>query len=79
MKQDSPSTPHVLQRATVLHDQGQVLDAEKLYQQVLAQDPQHFGGLYRFGILRLQQRRFNEANSAAHRASVRRWDVGRNG
>jgi protein O-GlcNAc transferase len=68
MQQGSPSLLDVLQQAAVLHDQGRILDAERLYQRALAEEPRHFGALYRFGVLRLQQRKFDDAAALFRRA-----------
>ena len=49
------------QQAVGLHQQGNLVQAEELYLQILEADPQLFGPRYYLGILRLQQGRSPEA------------------
>jgi protein O-GlcNAc transferase len=50
-----------LQRAVLLHQQGQLDQAGPLYEEILAAQPDHFEILHRLGILRYQQGRKTEA------------------
>src|SRR5947207_1638927 len=64
----SGNPAQIFQQANVLHDHGHFQDAEQLYQLVLLGDNGHFGALCRLGLLRLQQRRFGEAERFFRRA-----------
>ena len=64
----SNSLLQVFQQAVLLHDQGRVREAERLYQTVLMGDDRHFPALCRFGLLRLQQHRFADAEYLFRRA-----------
>jgi tetratricopeptide (TPR) repeat protein len=57
------------ERAAALHAQGQLQEAEDLYDQVLAANPRHFDSVYRLGLIRLQQGQFAEAESLFRRAT----------
>jgi len=67
MKQPPPTraTPapasQAFQRALQSHQQGRLDQAERLYQAILATQPNHFDALHQFGILRYQQGRYAEA------------------
>jgi len=56
------------QQATVLHAQGRLRDAERLYEIVLNADDRHFDSIYRLGLIRLQQTRFSDAAALFRRA-----------
>jgi tetratricopeptide (TPR) repeat protein len=56
------------ERAVALHAQGQLREAEELYDRVLAADPRHFDAVYRLGLIRLQQGQFADAESLFRRA-----------
>jgi protein O-GlcNAc transferase len=58
----------IFQRAVLLHDHGRLREAEQLYQTVLLRDDRHFDALCRMGQLRLQQRRFADAERCFRRA-----------
>jgi protein O-GlcNAc transferase len=58
----------VFGQAVILHDQGRLREAERLYQTILVEDDRHFGSLCRLGLLRLQQRRFEDAERLLRRA-----------
>src|SRR5215467_7319136 len=45
------------QRGVGLHQQGRLAEAEKLYQEVLQQEPTHFDALHLLGAVALQTRR----------------------
>jgi protein O-GlcNAc transferase len=49
------------QQAIALHQKGRLADAERLYQQALAQEPGAFGPHYYLGVIRMQQGRLGEA------------------
>jgi predicted O-linked N-acetylglucosamine transferase (SPINDLY family) len=51
----------MLQRAMPLHQAGRFAEAERLYNQVLAADPNSFPALHLMGLLRWQQQRMGEA------------------
>lgn len=50
-----------LQRALDLHERGRLDEADKHYLAVLAAQPDHADALHFLGLLRLQQRRFDDA------------------
>jgi tetratricopeptide (TPR) repeat protein len=52
-----------LQAALSLHQQGKLKEAESLYQALLDADRGHFDALHALGILRCQQRRYEEART----------------
>jgi protein O-GlcNAc transferase len=52
---------HVLQHAIQLHRDGQLDQAELLYAEILATQPNHFEILHRLGVLKYQQGRGREA------------------
>jgi len=58
------------ERARALHQRGMLADAERLYEQVLARQPDHFGALHAFGLLRLRQSRFDDAVALLERATA---------
>jgi predicted O-linked N-acetylglucosamine transferase (SPINDLY family) len=45
------------QQGLALHRQGRLAEAEKLYQELLQQEPTHFDALHRLGMVALQTRR----------------------
>jgi tetratricopeptide (TPR) repeat protein len=49
------------EQALVLHQQGQLADAERIYREILQQRPQHFGALHRLGVIALQTRHLERA------------------
>jgi tetratricopeptide (TPR) repeat protein len=44
-----------------LHNDGKLCEADRLYQFILAQRPNHYGSLFRLGLLRAQANRMDEA------------------
>ena len=56
------------ERAVSLHDSGRLSEAEQLYQIVLLGDDRHFDALCRFGLVRMQQQRFADAEGLIRRA-----------
>jgi tetratricopeptide (TPR) repeat protein len=65
------STAEAFEQAVSLHQHGRTPEAEKLYQAVLVQDPDHLGALHRLSILRLQQGAFDDALRLIRRALER--------
>jgi tetratricopeptide (TPR) repeat protein len=57
-----------LQQAVQLHRAGQLAEAERLYAQLLSQQPQMFEALHLMGLVRLQQNRPREAIAFMERA-----------
>ena len=55
--QNSPQSVQALRSAIALHRQGNLAAAERLYQSVLAGQPEQFEALHYLGVLRLQQNR----------------------
>jgi tetratricopeptide (TPR) repeat protein len=53
----------VFNQAANLHRAGDLAAAEQLYLRVLANEPKHFDAQHMLGVLRCQQRRFDEALS----------------
>jgi tetratricopeptide (TPR) repeat protein len=53
----SPQIQHIpawFQQALALHQQGQIVQAQSLYQQILRLEPQHFDSLHLLGVSELQ-------------------------
>ena len=48
-------------QATDFHRRDALVEAERLYRQLLSRDPAHIGARYYFGLLRFQQGRYEEA------------------
>ena len=65
---DQNATAETFEQAVSLHRQGRVPAAETLYQEVLAQNPDHPGALRQLGTLRLQQGDFEDAMRLIRRA-----------
>src|SRR5215472_13421157 len=53
-KRVSATLQATFQRGLVLHQQGRLAEAEKLYQEVLQQEPTHFDALHLLGAVALQ-------------------------
>jgi tetratricopeptide (TPR) repeat protein len=53
----APSIPERFQQALALHQQGKFVEAERAYQEVLQQAPNHFDALHLLGVLALQTQR----------------------
>ena len=51
------------QQAVTFHQQGNLVQAEALYQQILDAEPGLFGPNYYMGLIRMQEGRFEEAAS----------------
>lgn len=60
--------PGAFQQAILFHNRGRLREAAQLYEIVLKVDDRHFGAVYRFGLLRLQQRKFGDAERLLRRA-----------
>jgi tetratricopeptide (TPR) repeat protein/2-polyprenyl-3-methyl-5-hydroxy-6-metoxy-1,4-benzoquinol methylase len=69
----------VLQRAVLLHQQGRVAEAERLYGQILSVSPTQFDALHLLGLVKIQQGHVDEgvrriqAALAANPGSARAW------
>jgi tetratricopeptide (TPR) repeat protein len=50
----------LMQDARRLHEAGRLLDAARLYQQILRREPKHFEALYGLGMAHAQTGRLNE-------------------
>jgi tetratricopeptide (TPR) repeat protein len=63
MAADQPSLglEEMLDQAIGFHQQGRIVEAERLYRQVLNASPEHFDGRHLLGMLRSQQGRHHEA------------------
>jgi predicted O-linked N-acetylglucosamine transferase (SPINDLY family) len=57
-----------LQRALPLHQAGRFAEAEPLYSQVLAADPNNYPALHLMGLMRWQQQRMDEALALMEKA-----------
>src|SRR3979411_2073128 len=57
----SSSVKATLKRATELHKQGQLGQAEELYRAILAQIPDHFDAMHLLGVIALQTGRAGAA------------------
>lgn len=62
------STNAALRQATELHQLGRLADAERVYSQILIEEPHHFVAMHRLAIVALQQGRFDEALRRVDRA-----------
>ena len=56
------------EQAVALHQQGRLAEAELLYRECLAREPELFGPHYYLGVLRMQQSRFEEAVASLRQA-----------
>jgi tetratricopeptide (TPR) repeat protein len=56
-------TLQAFREAVALHDRGRLAEAGQRYERVLRADGRHFAALYRLGLIRLQQGRFDDAVS----------------
>jgi tetratricopeptide (TPR) repeat protein len=69
-QQPSPlAAEQAFQQALALHNQRRLWEAEQLYKRVLKANGQHFGALCQLGLLRLQQRNFEDAVRLFRRAT----------
>ena len=62
------TVPQALQRAGNFHRQGQLVDAELIYAEILKQQPDHFDCVHMLGVIRFQQGRPVEALALLERA-----------
>jgi protein O-GlcNAc transferase len=60
-EQTASSLQQLLDRAIACHRQGQLAQAEALYQQILQAQPSHFDARHMLGVIRYQQGRGSEA------------------
>ncbi len=60
--------PGAFQQAILFHNRGRLWEAAQLYEIVLKADDRHFGAVHRLGLLRLQQRKFDDAERLLRRA-----------
>lgn len=51
----------LLQSALRFHQAGQLMDAARIYSDIIRSNPQHFEALYRLGLIHLQSGRFADA------------------
>lgn len=58
----------VIQQAAIMHSQGRLWEAERLYEAVLKEHRRNFDATYQLGHIRLQQNRFAEAEILFRRA-----------
>ena len=49
------------EQASALHQQGKLAEAERIYREILWQQPQHFGALHLLGVIALQTRHMERA------------------
>jgi tetratricopeptide (TPR) repeat protein len=56
------------QQAIAFHNRGRLWEAAQLYETALKADGRHFGAVYGLGLLRLQQRKFGDAERLLRRA-----------
>jgi tetratricopeptide (TPR) repeat protein len=62
------ATAALLQRALAVHQQGRLTEADALYREILAQDPEHFDALHLSGVIAYQQGRYDAAVASIGRA-----------
>jgi tetratricopeptide (TPR) repeat protein len=55
-------------QAVAFHDRGRLWEAAQLYEIALRADDRHLGAVYRFGLLRMQQGKFDDAERLFRRA-----------
>ncbi|OGR05334.1 MAG: hypothetical protein A2520_06390 [Deltaproteobacteria bacterium RIFOXYD12_FULL_53_23] len=67
-KQGAKADLHKLERAAMLHNQGQFAEAEKIYREVLATDPKNQDALHLTGLLALQDQKFDTAKKFISKA-----------
>ncbi len=67
-RQETVGPLQTFQNAIAFHGQRRLWEAEQLYKRALKVDDRHFGCLYHFGLLRLQQARFDDAVRLFRRA-----------
>src|SRR5947209_17747671 len=73
-----PIGPNAMQEAAVLHREGRLAEAERIYATIVACMPDHFDALHLLGVLRQEQSRPAEALSliaAALRLNARSADA----
>jgi tetratricopeptide (TPR) repeat protein len=58
---DRTDIDRIFQKALMLHQKGEARKAARLYENVLAIQPGHFGSLHYLGLIRAQQNRYGEA------------------
>jgi protein O-GlcNAc transferase len=58
----------LFETAISLHQQGRLIEAERLYRTLLRSDPRHFGALHHYGVVRAQQGRLDDAIRLIRRA-----------
>ena len=66
--------PQAIEEAIGLHRQGRLAEAETMYRAIIAAQPDHFDALHLLGVMRAQQKKFDEAADlivAALRANPR--------
>src|SRR5271154_3994841 len=61
----------LFREAAAFHAKGKFAEAAGRYSVILSLDPRHFDALHLFGVLRVQQGKFDEAVSLLSRAIVR--------
>lgn len=69
--QPAAATAALLQRALASHQQGRLAEADALYREILAQDPEHFDALHLSGVIAYQQGRYDAAVASIGRALMR--------
>ncbi len=65
------ASAQLLQRALASHQQGRLAEAEALYREILARDPEHFDALHLSGVIAYQQGRYDAAVESIGRALMR--------
>jgi tetratricopeptide (TPR) repeat protein len=58
---DRASVDRIFQKALTLHQKGEARNAARFYENVLAIQPEHFESLHYLGLIRAQQKSYNEA------------------
>ncbi len=66
----SVSIDEALDEAISFHQQGNLGQAEAIYQAILKKKPDHFDALHLLGVIRLQQKRFDDALALINRALI---------
>jgi predicted O-linked N-acetylglucosamine transferase (SPINDLY family) len=56
------------EQASALHQQGKLADAERIYREILRQQPNHFGALHLLGVIALQTRHTERAVALIRKA-----------
>jgi predicted O-linked N-acetylglucosamine transferase (SPINDLY family) len=69
-----PASQDKFNQGTALHQQGRLAEAERIYQEIIRQEPDHFDALYLLGVIAIQTRRMERAVELFGRAIALKRD-----